>query len=305
MPHWSGLSQIALWRASPYNTPKARELHASIVGRRHQFAEGDLVLLVDRRGRRYLLTLFLEERFHTHMGVVSHSSIIGQDVGTRIYTTTGHMLLAFSPTLGDYVEEMPHPTQVIYAKDLGAILMYGDIFPGATVLEAGLGSGALTLTLLRAVGEKGRVITFEIRPELVEKAKKNIQTLKPNLTNLEIKVKDVYQDLDETDLDRIVLDVPEPWHVVPEAARGLVPGGIFLSYLPTILQVHQLQETLIESPHFELMDTIEVLVRPWSVTHRSVRPVHRMVAHTGFITTARKCTPKQASSVEENDPQAT
>jgi tRNA (adenine57-N1/adenine58-N1)-methyltransferase len=239
------------------------------------------------------------------MGMVPHSNIIGQDVGARVYTTTGHMLLAFSPTLGDFVEEMPHPTQVIYAKDLGAILMYGDIFPGATVLEAGLGSGGLTLALLRAVGEKGRVITFEVRPELVEKARGNIATLNPDMSNLEIKIKDVYHELDETDLDRIVLDVPEPWQVVPGAASALVPGGILLSYLPTILQVHQLHEVLAESPHFELMETIEVLVRPWSVTHRSVRPVHRMVAHTGFITTARRCAPKELPLAGQDEPEAT
>jgi tRNA (adenine57-N1/adenine58-N1)-methyltransferase len=282
-----------------------RELQATTVMQRHRFAEGDPALLVDRRGRRYLLSLSSEKNFHTHMGVIPHSNIIGQDVGARVYTTTGHMLLAFPPTLGDFVEEMPHSTQVIYAKDLGAILMYGDIFPGATVLEAGLGSGALTMALLRAVGEKGRVISFEIRPELVEKARENILTLNPDLKNLEIKVKDVYQDLDETELDRIVLDVPEPWQVVSAASRALVPGGILLSYLPTILQVHQLHEALGESPHFELMETIEVLVRPWSVTHRSVRPVHRMVAHTGFITTARKCAPKETPPAGEGDPEVT
>jgi tRNA (adenine57-N1/adenine58-N1)-methyltransferase len=277
------------------------EIHTNTSTGQHQFAEGDAALLVDRRERRYLLTLSPSGSFHTHMGIIYHDDIIGQDVGTRLYTTTGQMLLAFLPTLGDYVEEMPHSTQVIYAKDLGAILMYGDIFPGATVLESGLGSGALTMALLRAVGDNGKVITFEIRPELVEKAKANIRTMLPNATNLEIHIKDVYQDVDQTDLDRIILDVPEPWHVVQDAAIALVPGGIFLSYLPTILQVHQLQETLIESPHFELMETIEVLVRPWSVTHRSVRPVHRMVAHTGFITTARKCSPKQIPPVDEND----
>ncbi|MQF48681.1 tRNA (adenine-N1)-methyltransferase [SAR202 cluster bacterium AC-647-N09_OGT_505m] len=281
------------------------ELRASTVGRQHQFAEGDLALLVDRRGRRYLLSLSPEETFHTHMGIVSHNNIIGQEVGARIFTTKGHMLLAFPPTLGDYVEEMSHQTQVIYAKDLGAILMYGDIFPGATVLEAGLGSGALTMALLRAVGEKGRVISFEIRPELVEKTRGNILALNPELANLEIKIKDVYQDLDETGLDRIILDVPEPWQVVRAAAESLVPAGILLSYLPTILQVHQLHEALIESPHFELMETIEVLIRPWSVTHRSVRPVHRMVAHTGFITTARKCIPKEMQLPGEDAPDVT
>ena len=161
------------------------ELRTSTVGRQYQFAEGDLALLVDRRGRRYLLSLSPEETFHTHMGIVSHNNIIGQDVGARIFTTKGHMLLAFPPTLGDYVEEMSHQTQVIYAKDLGAILMYGDIFPGATVLEAGLGSGALTMALLRAVGEKGRVISFEIRPEQIEKAQGNIAALKLDLAKQE------------------------------------------------------------------------------------------------------------------------
>jgi len=283
------------------DTALSKEFAADINRRSHSFSEGDLALLVDRRGRRYLLSLSPDKSFHTHMGVVLHSKIIGQEMGARIYTTTGHMLLAFPPTLGDFVEEMHHSTQVIYAKDLGAILMHGDIFPGAQVLEAGLGSGALTLALLRAVGEMGRVISFEVKPELVTKALENISALNSNTANLEIKVKDVYQELDETGLDRIILDVPEPWHVVQAAAESLVPAGILLSFLPTILQVHQLQEALEESPHFELMETIEVLVRPWSVTHRSVRPVHRMVAHTGFITTARKCTPKEISQVIEDN----
>ena len=259
------------------------------------------MLLVDRRGRHYLLSLSSEATFHTHIGMVAHSNIIGQYMGTSIYTTSGHMLLAFSPTLGDYVEEMAHQTQVIYAKDLGAILVYGDIFPGAKVLEAGVGSGALTMALMRAVGEKGRVISYEIRPEFVEKARGNISALNPDISNLEIKVKDVYQDMDEIELDRIILDVPEPWHVIPAAAKALVPGGILLSYLPTILQVHQLHEALIDSPHFELMETLEVMVRPWSVTRRSVRPVHRMVAHTGFITTTRRCTARETPPADEDD----
>jgi len=274
------------------------ESHSNVVIGRQEFAEGDSVLLVDRRGRRYMISLSSTENFHTHIGIISHSDIIGQAFGSRLHTTSGHVLLAFLPTLGDYVEEMNHPTQVIYAKDLGAILMYGDIFPGATVLEAGLGSGALTMALLRAVGEKGRVISFEIRPDLLEKAKANILAGNIDLTNLEIKIKDVYQKLDEICLDRIILDVPEPWQVVTEAALALVPGGIFLSYLPTILQVHQLQEALVEDPYFELMETVEVLVRPWSVTHRSVRPAHRMISHTGFITTARKCTAKASKTQE-------
>ena len=267
---------------------------------RRPFAEGDPALLVDRRGRRYLISLTPNQSFHTHMGAINHNDLIGRSHGTRLNTSTGHVLLAFSPTLGDFVEEMPHQTQVIYAKDLGAILMHGDIFPGARVLEAGLGSGALTIALLRAVGERGHVTTYEIRPELVEGASANIRTLVSQPDNFEVKPKNVYEGVEEAGLDRIVLDVPEPWHVVPHAATALVPGGIFLGYLPTILQVHQLYEALAEDRNFELMETVEVLTRPWSVTKRSVRPAHRMIAHTGFITTARKCDPKEEPAPDES-----
>ncbi len=266
---------------------------------RRPFAEGDPALLVDRRGRRYLISLEAGKSFHTHVGAIDHDALIGRSQGARLNTTTGHVLLAFSPTLGDFVEEMPHQTQVIYAKDLGAILMHADVFPGARVLEAGLGSGALTIALLRAVGEHGSVTTYEIRPELVEGATANVRTLVPNTANLEVRLKDVYEGVEETGLDRIVLDVPEPWHVVPHAARSLTPGGIFLGYLPTILQVYQLYEALAENPNFEMMETVEVLTRPWSVTRRSVRPAHRMIAHTGFITTARKCDPKEEAASDE------
>ena len=266
---------------------------------RQHFADGDLALLVDRRGRRYMLTLSSEKSFHTHMGAVPHADIIGQEAGCRVATSNGHILLAFRPTLGDYILEMPHPSQVVYPKDLGAIIMHGDIFPGARVLEAGVGSGALTLALLRAVGNEGSVVSYEVRQDMVDKARTNINAFIPNPHNFDIKLKDVYLDIDEPELDRIVLDVPEPWHVVPEAARVLTPGGIFLSYLPTVLQIHELQTALVESPNFELMETVEILERPWSVSHRSVRPVHRMVAHTGFITTARKCAAKATPEVEE------
>ncbi|MBI2856307.1 MAG: tRNA (adenine-N1)-methyltransferase [Chloroflexi bacterium] len=272
------------------------------VAPRRPFAEGDHALLIDRRGRRYYLSLSLEKTFHTHLGTIPHSQIIGQEPGARIYTATGHQLLALSPTLGDFVLEMPHSTQVIYPKDLGIILMYGDVFPGATVLEAGLGSGALTLALLRAVGEKGRVTSYEVRPELVKKALANIEAMLPNATNHEVKVGDIYQGIEERDLDRVVLDVPEPWQVVPHAGDALVGGGIFVSFLPTVLQVYQLHEALRETPYFEMLETVEVLVRPWSVSSRSIRPAHRMVGHTGFITTARRCAPRRGPEVGGNVP---
>ena len=264
------------------------------------FADSGHALLIDRRGRRYYLSLSPEKTFHTHLGTIPHSNIIGQEPGARIYTSTGHQLLAIHPTLGDFVQEMPHATQVIYPKDMGIILMYGDVFPGATVLEAGLGSGALTMALLRAVGEKGRVISYEVRPELVEKALANVEAMLPNATNLEVTVGDIYKGIEEKELDRVILDVPEPWQVVPHAGEALVGGGIFVSFLPTILQVHQLHEALKETPYFEMLETLEVLVRPWSVSSRSVRPAHRMVGHTGFITIARRCAPRREPELDDS-----
>ena len=265
---------------------------------RGRFQEGDLALLIDRKGRRYLLTLSEGSAFHTHVGTLPHKEIIGQEQGGWVHTSRGQSLLAIKPTLGDYVLAMPRGSQVIYPKDLGNILMLADIFPGATVVEAGLGSGALTSALLRAVGETGRVITYEVRDDMVAKAMRNISVLASNPCRHTLNMGDIYKGIHEQDVDRVVLDVPEPWHVVSQAAKVLIMGGIFLSFLPTVLQVHQLVQALTSDSRFQLIETVEVLLRPWSVTQRSVRPAHRMVAHTGFITTARRCAPRAGSTLE-------
>ena len=274
---------------------KVIEKAKTTVGR---FQEGDLALLIDRKGRRYLLTLNMESTFHTHVGTLPHKEIIGREQGGWVHTSRGQSLLAVKPTLGDYVFAMPRGSQVIYPKDLGNILMLADIFPGATVVEAGLGSGALTSALLRAVGEAGRVITYEVREDMVAKAMRNISVLAPNPSGHTLNMGDIYGGIHEQNVDRIVLDVPEPWHVVPHAAKALAMGGIFLSFLPTVLQVHRLVQALISDSRFQLVETVEVLLRPWSVTQHSVRPAHRMVAHTGFITTARRCAPKTGATSE-------
>lgn len=269
---------------------------------RYIFQEGDHALLIDRKGRRYLARLGASEKFHSHMGNFAHADLIGCEDGCWIRTNKGHRLLAVKPTLADFTREMPRTATVIYPKDLGLILIYGDIFPGARVLEAGIGSGALTLALLRAVGERGRVISYDIREDMIRRAIANVSAIFPSHPNLTVKAGDVYQGFEECDLDRVILDLPEPWHVVPHAAEKLVPGGIFLSFLPTVLQVHELTLTLEKQQSFELIETVEALVRPWSVSERSVRPAHRMVAHTGFITTARKCSPRpypRPSQVED------
>lgn len=257
-----------------------------------RFTEGDLALLIDRKGRRYLVTLKEGDAFHSHLGFLDHAQILGSSQGEWFQTSKGHRILAVSPTLGDYVLEMERVTQVIYPKDIGVITMLADIFPGARVVEAGFGSGALTLALLRAVGGLGSVTSYELREGQAKKALSNIGPLLPANHRLKIKEANIYQGIEEREVDRLVLDLPEPWQVVPSAADALVPGGILLSFLPTVLQIHRLVNALNDELCYQLIETVEVILRPWHVTQRSVRPTHRMVGHTGFITTARKCSPR-------------
>ena len=220
-------------------------------------------------------------------------------------TDKGHTLLAVRPTLGDYVRQMPRGPQIIYQKDLGNIVSFADIFPGATVIEGGLGSGALTAALLRAVGSEGRVITYEIDESVLPKAMRNIGRVIPDSSNLEVKIGNIYEGVDERDVDRVVLDVPEPWQAVGHIADALVMGGVMLSFLPTILQVHRLVGALEQDGRFQMIESMETLLRTWHVTERSVRPSHRMVAHSGFLTTAVRCQPRPgarpAVAAEDSD----
>ncbi len=264
---------------------------------RNYFQDGDLVLLLDRKNRRYLNTLAEGQVFHSHLGRLAYDDLIGQTVGSWRRTDRGHILLAVRPTLGDFVREMPRGPQIIYPKDLGNIISFADIFPGATVIEAGLGSGALTAALLRAVGDAGRVVTYEINESVVPRAWQNIRRVIPNPSNLTVTIGDVYQGIAERQVDRVVLDVPEPWQAVAGIAEALVMGGMMISFLPTILQVHQLAGQLQADGRFQLIETIETLLRPWHVTERSVRPAHRMVAHSGFLTTAVRCQPRVIGTV--------
>ncbi len=269
---------------------------------KNNFHEGDMVLLQDRKARRYLTTLSEGQVFHSHLGRLAHDGLIGQSVGGWYRTDRGHTLLAVRPTLGEFVRQMPRGPQIIYSKDLGNIVAFADIFPGATVVESGLGSGALTAALLRAVGDQGRVTTYEIEESVVPRAMANIQQVIPNPSNLKVTIGDVYQGIEERQVDRVVLDVPEPWQAVPGVAEALVMGGIMISFLPTILQVHQLVGALEADGRFQMVETLETLLRPWHVTERSVRPAHRMVAHSGFLTTAVRCLPRIIGTVSNPAP---
>jgi tRNA (adenine57-N1/adenine58-N1)-methyltransferase catalytic subunit len=254
------------------------------------FIPGDRVLLVDAKQRRHLITLSEGGAFHSHTGVLDHSLLIGADEGVTVRTTMGSRLVAVRPTLSEYILKMPRGAQVIYPKDLGPILMLADIFPGAQVLESGVGSGALTMTLLRAIGPQGHVLGYELRDDFADRAKRNVESFLGPDVPLDIEVRDVYDGIEVDDLDRVILDLPEPWRVVKHAETALRPGGILLSYLPTILQVMRLREELAESA-FGMVESLEVLQRGWHVDGQSVRPDHRMVAHTGFLTHARLLAP--------------
>ncbi|MCH7735848.1 MAG: tRNA (adenine-N1)-methyltransferase [Chloroflexi bacterium] len=264
------------------------------------FQPGDLALLIDRKARRYMITLAEGETYHCHLGRLSHDDMIGGSVGGWYRTDKSHILLAVRPSLGDFVRQMPRGPQIIYPKDLGNIVNFADIFPGATVVEGGLGSGALTSALLRAVGNTGKVITYEIDEAVLPKAMRNIERIIPDTSNLEVKVSDIYQGIDEQGVDRVVLDVPEPWQAVPGIGDVLVMGGIMLSFVPTILQVQRLVLALGEDGRFQMIESLETLLRTWHVTERSVRPDHRMIAHSGFLTTAVRCEPKPTGRAQKD-----
>lgn len=246
-------------------------------------ADGERVLLVDAKERRYLLTLRTGAQFHTHAGILDHDDMIGMAEGASVAGSTGRRFLVLRPTLSDVVLKMPRGAQVIYPKDLAAILMEADIAPGARVLEAGVGSGALSMALLRAGAS---VVGYELREDFARRARANVTAALGPSAPYRVELRDVYAGIDERGLDRVVLDLPEPWRVLCHLRGRLRPGGILCAYLPTINQTAELHRALDEG-EFGLTRTIEVLYRTWHIERRSVRPDHRMVGHTGFVTSAR------------------
>jgi len=252
------------------------------------FEAGERALLLDSKGRRYLVRLQPDRDFHFHGGWIPFAEIVGKDEGVVLTSSKGAMLQAFRPRLTDFVLKMPRGAQVVYPKDLAAILMHTDVAPGSHVLEAGTGSGALTLALCRAVGEQGRVVTYEMRDEHREKAVANVETFfgkQPAF--LEMRAGDLRDVVGTGErFDRVVLDMPEPWGVLDAVTEVLEPGGVVCGYLPTTVQVQTFVLDL-RARGFQQVETFELLQRSWYVTDRSVRPDHRMIGHTGFVTVAR------------------
>ncbi len=248
-------------------------------------------MLLDSRGRRYLIKLQAGGEFHYHAGVVPHDLLLGSDEGTVVHSTKGAGLVCLRPRLADFILKMPRGAQVIYPKDLGAILMYADVAPGTRVLEAGTGSGALTMTAARAVGPEGAVVSYELREDHHIQARENLETFFGKVPDwVELRMGDV-RDVPATAerYDRLLLDLPEPWGVLDTAGAALHAGGILCAYLPTTNQVGELVDALTRR-RYGHVETFELMLRSWHVAPRSIRPDHRMVGHTGFITIARSGT---------------
>ncbi|MEV7967652.1 tRNA (adenine-N1)-methyltransferase [Sphaerisporangium sp. NPDC088356] len=258
--------------------------------RRHgPFQPGDQVQLTDPKDKRHTVTLREGAVFHTHKGSIPHDDLIGQPEGSVVRSSGGTSYLAFRHLLEDYAVSMPRGAAVIYPKDAAQIVAMADIFPGARVVEAGVGSGALTCFLLRAVGESGRVISYERRQEFADVARKNVEKFYGGpMEQWRLVVGDLVASLDEPDVDRVILDMLAPWECVDAVAKALTPGGVICCYVATTTQLSRTVETLRDHGSFTEPHSWETLVRDWHVEGLAVRPGHRMIGHTGFLVVSRR-----------------
>ena len=253
----------------------------------HLLKENDAVLFIDRKGRRYLKVLRRGKKLEIR-GDLAPESLYGLEEGSRVKFSTGENYLVLRPTYADLIPHLPRAAQVIYPKDTGPLLVWGDVYPGATVIEGGVGAGALTIALLRAVGPTGRLISYELREDFAAAARRNVATFFGEAPNWTIKLRDLYEGFDETGVDRLFIDLPEPGRALDVVARALRPGGVFVGYVPTVLQLKDTVEALQRRPDFAEIESFETLMRNWHVKGMSVRPVHRMIAHSAFIIVARR-----------------
>ena len=260
------------------------------------FNEGDRIQLTDNKGRQYSFTIQIGREFHTHQGFIRHDDLIGIPEGSviSINSTTGvaQKFMAFKPLLTDYVLTMPRSATIVYPKDAALIVGFADIFPGAKVLEAGVGSGALTLSLLRAVGKDGLVHSVERREEFAANAKSNVEHyFKTSPSNWKLTI-DSLQDLEINEqYDRVILDMLAPWECIDQAAKVLVPGGVYMAYVATTTQLSNVAEGLKSDGRFTEPESFESLIRPWHHEGLAVRPEHRMIGHTGFLIFSRRIAP--------------
>jgi tRNA (adenine57-N1/adenine58-N1)-methyltransferase catalytic subunit len=249
--------------------------------------ENDAVIFIDRKGRRYMKMLRAGRKILIR-GEIIADELFGIEEGSRVKFSSGEKYLVLRPTYADLIPHLPRASQVIYPKDTGPLLIWGDVFPGATVIEGGTGAGALTIALLRAVGPAGRVISYELREDFADAARKNVAAFFGEAPNWTIKVRDLYAGFDETGADRMFLDLAEPGRAMDVAAAALRPGAVLVCYVPTAVQLKDTVEAIQARADFGEIESFETLLRHWQVKGMSVRPHFRMIAHSAFIIVSRK-----------------
>ena len=256
------------------------------------FKAGDRVQLTDPKGKLYTFTITPGKEWHTHKGWITHDDLIGLPEGSVVSTTAGLKFTAFIPLLSDYVLSMPRGATIVYPKDAAMIVGFADVYPGANILEAGVGSGALTLSLLRAVGDRGSVHSVERRQDFADNARSNIENYFGTLPeNWKLDVGSVQDQEFSDQFDRVILDMLAPWECIEMAAKVLRPGGVFLAYVATTTQLSATAEALKSDGHFTEPESSETIVRGWHHEGLAVRPQQRMIGHTGFLIQSRRMAP--------------
>jgi len=274
-----------------------------VVNGDRNFQVGDRVQLTDAKGKMHTITLQLNQEWHTHNGWLVHNEVIGAPEGSVVETTGGLKFLAFKPLLTDYVLSMPRGATIVYPKDAAMIVGFADIAPGSKVLEAGVGSGALSISLLRAIGESGSLDSFEKREEFAAVARKNISHYfgePPKNWSLTIGAVQEAEHVDK--YDRVVLDMLAPWECIDMASNVLHPGGVFIAYVATTTQLSQTAEAIKSSQQFTEPESFETIVRGWHHEGLAVRPQHRMIGHTAFLIMARKLAPNTVAPARRRRP---
>jgi len=251
-------------------------------------SDGETVVFVDARRRRYLKRLKQGHRITIRGTVIRCDDLLGAPEGGVAGRGEAETFHVFRPTYPELVENMPRAAEPVFGKDVGSILVRGDVRAGDRVIEVGVGAGALTIALLRAIGPDGVLTTYELREDLATSAKRAVADHHGEAPNWTLKLRDARRGFDETEVDRVVSDMPEPGTLLEGVAASLRPGGMFVAYVPTVLQIKELHDRLAERDDFATAETYELLERRWHVDRRSVRPDHRMVAHTGFLTFVRR-----------------
>ena len=256
------------------------------------FSEGDRIQLTDPKGKMYTFTITAGKEWHTHKGWIVHNDLIGLPEGSVVSTSAGLKFTAFKPLLGDFVLSMPRGATIVYPKDAAMIIGVADVFPGAKVIEAGVGSGALSISLLRAIGKDGKLFSFERREDFAEIARENVKTYFGSIpSQWQLEVGSVQESSTNEKYDRVILDMLAPWECVAFAADVLRPGGVFLAYVATTTQLSATSEALKEDGRFTEPLSSETIVRDWHHEGLAVRPMQRMIGHTGFLTVSRRMAP--------------